>query len=121
MKKAYYKLKSLQNLNLYGNESLIAGNTDFTNDISFKLIGRINGKASIDLLDEKNKIVTHLEVNTESGEVYDENLSGLNDLPIGEYTLQYSDGVNSKKVKLNKQFVSIQQSKNKPVTISAEY
>jgi len=121
MKKAYYKLKSLQNLNLYGNESLIAGNTNFTNDISFKLIGRIDGKASIDLLDKKNKIVTHLEVNTERGEVYDENLSGLNDLPIGEYTLQYSDGVNSKKVKLNKQFVSIQQSKNKPVTISAEY
>ena len=40
---------------------------NFTNEISFKLIGRIDGNATIDLVNENKKIVAKLEFTTESG------------------------------------------------------
>jgi serine protease AprX len=119
MQKAYRFLKNLQNVSLYGNEWLIPGNTNFTNGISFKLIGRINGKATIKLLDEHKNVITKLDLTTEQEEVYDEVLTGLGKLPPGKYSLQYSDGTNSKTVDVIKGNIPVTKF-TKPKVITAE-
>jgi len=102
MQKAYNSLKNMQNVQLYGNEWLITS-TDFTNKIAFKLIGRVDGAATIKLMNENNKTVAKLSFKTEQEEVYDKIFNGLEKLADGKYLLQYNDGINSKTVILNKQ------------------
>ncbi len=102
MQKAYNSLKNMQNVQLYGNEWLITS-TDFTNKIAFKLIGRVDGAATIKLMNENNKTVATLSFKTEQEEVYDKIFNGLEKLADGKYLLQYNDGINSKTVILNKQ------------------
>ena len=120
MRKAYNILKDMQNKNLYGNEWLIANNTNFTNEILFKLIGRIDGKVSVNLLDANKKVVAKLIFETETNEVYDKVFTGVNNFGAGEYTLQYMDGTNTKYIKLHKQITPIAKRQMQPV-ISAEY
>jgi serine protease AprX len=110
MKKAYTKLLNLQNKLLYGNEWLIAGNS-FTNEISFKLIGRIDGMATVKLLNEKKQIITKLVFKTEAEEVYDETIHDLNKVSAGEYTLEYFDGINTKTITLTKELLAMAQNK----------
>jgi len=102
MKKAYNILLKQRNLQLYKNEWLIAGNKNFTDAISFKLIAQTDGVATVNLLDNAGKIIAKTSFTTETDGVYDKAFKGLNNLPSGAYTLQYNDGINSKTVQLNK-------------------
>lgn len=106
MQKAYNWLKNKQNLQLYGNEWLITG-TDFTNKIAFKLVGRLDGNATVKLADENNKTVATLSFKTEEEEVYDKTFDGLENLTGGKYFLQYTDGVNSRTIVLNRHAVPV--------------
>ena len=111
MQNAYNRLKNLQNIQLYGKEWLIANNTNFTSKIVFKLIGRLNGNATITLTDENNETVASLSFKTEEEEVYDKTFDGLETLADGRYLLQYTDGFNSKTIVLNKQTTPIAKMK----------
>lgn len=106
MQKAYNRLKNMQNLQLYGHEWLIT-HTDFTTKIVFKLIGRINGNATIKLTDENDKTVATQSFKTEEEEVYDKTFDGLENLADGKYLLQYTDSTNSKTIVLNKQITPV--------------
>ncbi len=119
MQKAFRILKNQQNIELYGNEWLMINSTNFTNQVSLKLIGRVDGKATIKLFDEHNNVVAKLDLTTEKEEVYDEELNGLDKLPVGKYSLQYSDGTNSKTMNVTKGNVPV--AKNiRPKIITAE-
>lgn len=120
MRKAYNILKEMQNKNLYGNEWLMVSNANFTNEISFKLIGRIDGKVMVTVLDVNKKIVSKLIFETETNEVYDKVFTNIKDIAAGEYLLQYNDGTNTRSIKLNKQFTPVAKNQSRPV-ISPEY
>jgi hypothetical protein len=120
MQKAYNILKNLQNKSLYGDAWLIAGNTIFTNEISFKLIGKTDGKVTVNLLDANKKVVAEMIFETETGEVYDKAFTDLSNMAPGEYSLQYNDGVNANEIKLTKQAAPISKVQDQKV-ISAEY
>jgi serine protease AprX len=104
MRKAYNILMRRRNQNLYGDEWLIVNNANFSDQILFKLIGRTDGNATINLLDANKKIIATLQLKTETEEVIDKVIPNLNKLAAGEYILQYLDGTNTKSIALHKQF-----------------
>jgi len=109
MKKAFQILKSAQNKELYGDEWLVISDANFSDKLSFTLIGRTDGKATIKLLDEHKKLAAKLDLVTETEEVYDESFNALNKLPAGNYTLEYADAKNIKTVSLVKYAVPVNQ------------
>ena len=118
MKKAYNFLMNLRNQKLYGNEWLLTKTSLFTSTISLKLIGQVDGKATIELISNNdNKTVSKLEITTETGAVYDEVLNNLNQLATGDYSLVYKDALNTKTVVFKKVDLSYQPA----VTDKAEY
>lgn len=120
MHKAYHDLKTRQNKNLYGNKWLINLYPDFADQISFRLIGRLDGNAVINLLNADGKIVTSKKITTEDQEVYDIVFDKLNNLAAGNYTLQYNDGTNTENVQLVKQVIANNKLQNKlPVIVEA--
>jgi subtilisin family serine protease len=102
MRKAYNILLKKRNLQLYKSEWLIADNTNFTDEISFKLIAQTDGLVTIELLDNAGKVIAKNVFKTEMDEVYDKNFKGLDNLSSGTYSLQYNDGVSTKTIQLNK-------------------
>ena len=102
MRKAYNILLKQRNQQLYKDEWLIAGNTNFTDEISFKLIAKSDGLVTVNLLDNTAKVIAKTVFTTEADEVYDRGFKGLNNLPAGAYSLQYNDGINAKTIQLNK-------------------
>ena len=120
MTKAYNRLKSLQNKKLYGNEWLIVSAVNFSNEISFKLIGRLDTTTTIKLLNGNNKIVASLIVTTEEQEVYDKKINGIEGLPSGIYKLIYNDGVNEKTIKLYKYLSPFASAPNNNIDVVKE-
>ncbi len=118
MHNAYYTLKTKQNTILYGNEWLFVLTTNFNEKISLKLIARLNGKATLNLLNSDNKIVATKNIITEQDEVYDYSLDDLSNLPAGNYTLQYNDGTNTKNTSLSKQAIASKKILSKPPVIT---
>lgn len=94
MEKAYLSLKTRQNEALYGQEWLMVTPQMFTDKISVKLIGRINGKCFINLQDENGKQLKEIEIQTELQEVYDTAFNNLQSLPAGKYFVVYKDNLN---------------------------
>jgi len=105
MKKAFRALKALRNQKQYGTEWLFVQNADFINSLEAKLIGRLDGDAELGLLDADKKVVATMEIKTEEQEVYDLSFPGLDNLPGGVYTLQYTDGKTVKTITITKQTV----------------
>lgn len=102
MRKAFQILKAAQNKELYDNEWLIVSDVNFGEKLSFTLVGKTDGKASIKLLDENKKLVKKLELATEVEEVYKESFTALDTLPSGNYLLEYNDGATVKAIRLFK-------------------
>jgi subtilisin family serine protease len=102
MRRAYKILLKLRNLQLYKGEWLIAGDTNFTDEIPFKLVAQTDGLATVDLLDNNAKVIAKSIFTVEADEVYDGAFGGLNNFPPGTYSLQYNDGKNTKTIQLNK-------------------
>jgi serine protease AprX len=102
MKKAYLILKTKQNIELYGNEWLFANPDPFTTRINIKLIGQTDGDAQLSLLDVNGNIIKLISLTTEQQEIYDTAFINLDDLPAGNYTVKYSDGLTTKIIALEK-------------------
>ena len=105
MKKAFRALKALRNLKQYGTDWLFVKNRDFINSLEAKLIGRLDGDAELSLLDADKNVVATMEIKTEEQEAYDLSFPGLDNLPAGAYTLQYTDGKTVKTIPVTKQTV----------------
>ncbi|HEX5155153.1 MAG TPA: S8 family serine peptidase [Parafilimonas sp.] len=102
MRKAYNILLKQRNAQLYKGEWLIANNSNFTDEISFKIVAQTDGLVTINLLNDAGKVIAKTAFTTETDEVYDKAFKGLDHLPAGTYSLQYSDGTNTKTIQLNK-------------------
>jgi serine protease AprX len=119
MKKAYRILKALRNQEHYGSQWLFANSRGFNSSLDVKLIGRLDGNAKLNLLDANKKIVAGMNVTTEEEEVYDLSIKGLDNLPAGDYTLQYTDGTTTKIMSVTKQTaIANKATLKKPVVTS---
>ena len=119
MRQAFRILKAMHNKNQYGTEWLFANKDGFSNSLDVKLIGRVDGDSKLNLLDDSKKIVAGMNVKTEKEEVYDLSLKGLDYLPAGNYTLQYTDGTNVKTMTVSKQTAIAKKAPvRKPVTVT---
>ena len=74
--------------------------------LGIRLIGRIDGEITFNLLDATKKIVSTLKLTTEQEEVYELSFKGLENLLPGNYTLQYSDGTNIKNLQVTRQAIA---------------
>jgi len=91
MKNAYLILKKKQNIELYGTDWLFANPDPFNSRINIKLIGQVDGKAQLLLLDPGGKTIRQFSVKTEQQQVYDTAFFGLDNLPAGIYSVKYTD------------------------------
>jgi len=103
MRKAYRILKHQQNVKLYGNEWFIVLSNPFTNTITIKLVGKVDGKIKIRLTDAGGFTLAAKDVVTEQEEIANVQLEGLNYLPAGNYYLDYKDSLEYKKIMITKQ------------------
>lgn len=102
MQKAYRLLKHKQNVELFGNEWLFVSPEIFTSTINVKLVGRVDGNATIELADETDRIITTKNIVTEEEEVYDVAFEGLSDLPGGKYFIIYHDSLQIRSLQITK-------------------
>ncbi|HEX8460747.1 MAG TPA: S8 family serine peptidase, partial [Segetibacter sp.] len=93
---AYQLLKHDQNNGLYGNDWFFATPNPFTSVIDIKFIGRIDGTATISIVNEAKQIVASQAFNTEKEEVYNYAFTGLTNLPRGNYIVRYTDNTTTK-------------------------
>lgn len=102
---AYQLLKHDENVALYGNEFLFASPNPFTAAIDTKLIGQVDGKANLTLLNSAGQLVASNDFSTEKEETYIYTFAGLSNLPAGNYLLKYADSLHTKTIALKKDFV----------------
>ncbi len=98
MQKAHLILKTRQNEELYGKEWFFVSPEMFTDRISVKLIGQVNGKTTITLQDAAGNPISAIALQTEAQEVYDTAFPNLQNLAGGKYRVVYQDslGTNTK-------------------------
>ncbi len=102
MKAAYRSLKTEENQLLYGSNWLMADPATFTDSLTARFVSQFDGTASITLLNASQAIVATQTVAVENQEVYTAGFGSLSALPGGNYTLRYSDGVQSKTIQVQK-------------------
>ncbi len=105
MRKAYQILKATQNRQLFGQEWLITKEAGITDNIDITLIGQQDGVGQLNLINSNGKTVASKKLNTEAEEVYTLTFSGLQELPAGNYTVQYKDDNIAKSITLTKKGV----------------
>lgn len=97
MKKAYRKLMKKRNENKYGNDWLFV--TEKKNNLlAVKLIGRKDGNATLNLVNEDGEIQSTIQLITEEEEVYDASFVLQDNPAAGKYFVQYNDGIQSKTI-----------------------
>lgn len=99
---AYRSLKHNENTALYGSEWLFAVPTPFVSDLEVKLVGRIDGPATITLSSAEGKVVATQTITTEQEEVYNYTFSQLSYLPAGFYSVKYADSITTKTINVQK-------------------
>lgn len=99
---AYKLLKKEENFALYGNEWLFATPANFTNEVSVKLIGRVDGPVTVSLVSNSGQVVANKNFISEREEVYTHAFANLGGLPQGSYTVKYTDGTSTKTIVLQK-------------------
>ena len=99
---AYQLLKHDENMGLYGNDWLFATPTPFTTGIAVKFIGRMDGNATITLLNSAGQMVASQAFVTEKEEVYNYTFINLGNLPAGIYSIRYADGTNTRSITIQK-------------------
>ncbi len=102
-KVAYRSLKKQENISRYGSDWMWATPDPFTNKIDVTLIGRVDGKAVIELLNSANVRVAIKNITTEIEEIYSLSFLNLDSLPGGKYFVRYSDSVTTKTVTVQKE------------------
>lgn len=103
MKKAYAILKKKQNIITYGNDWLFATPNPFTSKIDVKAIAQVEGNITLSLIDKDGNTVQTITLTAEEQEVYDTAFTSLDNLPAGDYSIQYKDGTNTRIVTVSKQ------------------
>ena len=106
MKRAYRLLKHDQNIATYGAEWLFVNPPVFTNTITIKLIGQIDGAAKLELVNSNNVIVATHNLTTELEEVYDDVFANLSGLSGGIYSIKYTDANKTRSITVTKTGVS---------------
>ncbi len=101
-RKAYLSLKTEENVAKYGADWLFATPDPFTTKIDVKLIGQIDGKGRIDLVNSSNQVIAVRNLTTELQEVYDFSFDSLDQAPAGNYVIRYTDSIQSRQVNLQK-------------------
>jgi serine protease AprX len=99
---AYQILKKQENTALYGNEWLFATPDPFTTQIDAKFLGRIDGPATLQLLDPSGQVVGTANFTTEKEEVYTFSFTNLGSMPSGIYTVKYTDATTTRSIQLQK-------------------
>ncbi len=99
---AYQLLKHAQNIALYGNQWLFVTPDPFSNQIDTKFIGRIDGTAKVELINDAGQVVAAQSFITEKEEIYNHTFTNLANLPAGFYTVKYSDSTTAQSVRLQK-------------------
>lgn len=92
MKKAYNMLMRKRNGQKYGDEWFFVERNVSNTSLQVKLLGRIDGTATIQLLDKDGKVVRSTQLKTAAENEY--NISfGINQgISPGNYTIRYTDG-----------------------------
>lgn len=99
---AYRLLKHGENLSLYGNDWLFATPNPFTSDVTVKFIGRIDGNATISLLNAGGQVIASQNFVSEKEEVYTYTFANLANLPAGAYSIKYTDGTTTRTISIQK-------------------
>jgi hypothetical protein len=102
MRTAYRLLKHDQNVALYGNKKLFASPNPFTTQIDIRVIGRIDGDATVQMLSPTNTVVATKNLSTEVEEVYNFSFTNLGIQPGGLYVVKYTDVSSTDTVQLTK-------------------
>jgi hypothetical protein len=103
MKKAYRILKHKQNVEFYGNDWLFASPNPFFNEIDTRLIGRVDGTATLQLTDENGTVMAVKSLQTEGEEVYTNSFENLENVPGGNYFIKYTDSLQTRTVSITKE------------------
>ncbi len=103
MKKAYRILKHKQNVEFYGNDWLFASPNPFFNEIDTRLIGRVDGTATLQLTDENGTVMAVKSLQTEEEEVYTNSFENLENVPGGNYFIKYTDSLQTRTVSITKE------------------
>lgn len=101
-KTAYHLLKHDENVHLYGNEWLFASPDPFTNKIDTKFIGRVDGSATLELINAFGQIIASQNFTTEKEEVYNYTFNNLSNLAAGAYSVKYTDSITTGLIPLDK-------------------
>jgi len=107
MHKAYLILKRKQNVELYGNDWLFVSPDTFTNIIHVKLIGQIDGNATLFLNDANGNVIKTILLLTEQQEVYDTSFTNLDKLSGGNYFIKYNDSNTTRTIMVTKRVPSL--------------
>lgn len=99
---AYRLLKHDQNIALYGDEWLFVTPDPFSNQIDTKFIGRIDGAAKVELINDAGQVAAAQSFMTQKEEIYNYTFTNLANLPVGFYTIKYSDSATAQAVRLQK-------------------
>lgn len=99
MRRAYRILKALQNQESFGNDWLFANLNETSRKINVKLIGRVDGTATLKLLNSNGTVLSTIKLNTEEQEVYDKVFT-TSSFNSGKFIVQYSDASVSRSIEL---------------------
>ena len=103
MKIAYHILKKKQNIDLYGSDWLFAEPDPFTTQIDTRLIGQVDGNATVELTDADGNIIAVNNLITEQDEVYTYSFTQLGYLPEGNYEIVYLDSLQRRSIQVRKE------------------
>jgi serine protease AprX len=101
-KKAYRALKQQQNALLFGTDWLKVSPLLFEDSLRVDWIGRVDGSARLELLNNIGQVVATQTIVTETEEIFDHRFANLRSLPGSNYQLKYSDSLNTRLVPLQK-------------------
>lgn len=102
MKAAYRSLKTEENQLLYGSNWLMADPASFADSLTVRFVSQADGTAAITLRNAAMAIISTQTVTAENQEVYTAGFGSLSALPAGNYTVQYTDGVQTKTIQVQK-------------------
>lgn len=101
-KKAYRLVRHDQNVATYGNDWMWATPDPFDTVINARFIGRTDGNAVLYLKNAAGTVISKVNFAAEEEEVYDYAFRSLGPLPVGFYTVLYTDTSSSRSITLHK-------------------
>ncbi|TDH26451.1 peptidase S8 [Segetibacter sp. 3557_3] len=101
-RKAYVALKTEENVARYGADWLFATPDPFTTKIDVKVLGQVDGRARVELVNSANQVIATRNLASEIQEVYDLSFDSLGTVQAGNYLVRYTDSLRTRQVNLSK-------------------